>query len=379
MRTPDPDASGLLPALGSSDPPGSDVPSPALSELTLPILTGPLASSSAATLPTLGPDALGGEEVDHPIEPEVLLGLEIFRGVDARDLEEQVDRFTVRRLRYDEFLLARGVANHIMYVVLSGRLSVHLDNPQREPVAHLTAGQVVGESSVIDRSAASAWVRACEETFVIGMGEDVFWALVHASHDFAINLLMLFSHRIRATNSMVADGARKRRELERRAYVDALTGCYNRRWLDERLPRLAQRFTRRGAPLSLLVLDVDHFKRFNDDFGHQAGDCVLISIGQTLVDAFRPTDMPVRQGGEEYVVLLPDTPLDGACVAAERFRGRMAAATVSGPDGRPLPRVTVSIGVAELRPDETPAALIARADAALYRAKHGGRNRVERG
>jgi diguanylate cyclase (GGDEF)-like protein len=379
MRAPDPDESGLLSALGPADLPGAPIPSPAQSELSLPLLVGTPANGSSFALPTMDPEALGGEVVDEPLDPEELLGIEVFRGVKARDLEEQLDAFTVRRLRPDDFLLARGVANQTMYVVLSGRLSVHLDNPRREAVAHLAAGQVVGEASVVDGSAASAWVRACEETLVLGMGEEAFWALVHASHDFAINLLMLFSHRIRATNTMVTEGARKRRELERQAYVDALTGCYNRRWLDERLPRLTQRFVRRGAPLSLLVLDVDHFKRFNDDFGHQAGDCVLVSIGRGLVDTFRPTDMPVRQGGEEYVVLLPDTPLEGACVAAERFRLRMAGTTVAGPDGRALPRVTVSIGVAELRPDEVPATLIARADEALYRAKRGGRNRVERG
>jgi diguanylate cyclase (GGDEF)-like protein len=124
------------------------------------------------------------------------------------------------------------------------------------------------------------------------------------------------------------------------------------------------------------MADVDRFKRFNDEHGHQAGDAVLRSVGATLKANARPTDMVARYGGEEFAVLLPATPLDDALVACERLREAIGATPVRGLDGAALPGVTASFGVAQLLPGEAMETLVERADQALYRAKEGGRNRV---
>jgi diguanylate cyclase (GGDEF)-like protein len=211
---------------------------------------------------------------------------------------------------------------------------------------------------------------------LLALDEDAFWELTHASHAFSINLLVKLAERLRANNATVSTNIEKRRLYERAAMFDGLTGIHNRRWLDENLHRLVERCEKGGGALSLSLIDIDHFKQFNDGHGHDAGDAVLTQVAATVAKHLRPTDLVARFGGEEFVILFPDTSLDKAAHAAERVRGVVEKTDVKMPDGRPLPRVTISMGVAELIPRETPAELLKRADEAMYRAKKGGRNRV---
>ncbi|MBV9774823.1 MAG: sensor domain-containing diguanylate cyclase, partial [Gemmatimonadetes bacterium] len=163
--------------------------------------------------------------------------------------------------------------------------------------------------------------------------------------------------------------------LDRRASLDSLTGLPNRRVFEERLTSTASHFERYQRPFSLVILDVDHFKKFNDTWGHEVGDRVLQHVSALLRTAVREVDVPARLGGEEFVVLLPETPLMPAVEVAERIR-RMIEGRPLVWNGRPLP-VTVSLGVATC-PDSLadPTELLAAADAALYRSKAAGRNRT---
>jgi diguanylate cyclase (GGDEF)-like protein len=161
------------------------------------------------------------------------------------------------------------------------------------------------------------------------------------------------------------------RRLVEQSIRDPLTGAFNRRHLDECLRDALERRGRTGAPASLLALDLDHFKSINDRFGHGTGDRVLQGVVLLVRDRCRRLDRLFRAGGEEFVLLLPDTRAADAQVLAEQLRD----ATVRAPllDGTPL---SVSIGVAELRADESAAEWLERADRCLYRAKHAGRNCV---
>lgn len=167
---------------------------------------------------------------------------------------------------------------------------------------------------------------------------------------------------------------RARAKLRHQARTDGLTGIRNRRAIEGRLADEVERSSRYGNPCTLLHLDLDHFKQVNDSHGHPAGDELLRQTATTLSAFVRNVDLVGRWGGEEFVVVLPETDGDGAAVVAERVRQRiheLVPPFAQGPG-----EVSASIGVAELQRGETLGELVARVDAALYRAKEGGRNRV---
>lgn len=169
-----------------------------------------------------------------------------------------------------------------------------------------------------------------------------------------------------------------RETLRVQSLRDPLTGLYNRRYLEESLPRDMERCQRRGRPLSALMVDIDFFKRFNDEHGHPAGDALLARVGQLLGQATRDEDIACRLGGEEFAIVMPEADGDQAAERAEQLRLAVSTATVTYMR-RELGPVTVSIGVAELGDGvASPQALLAAADRALYSAKARGRDRVER-
>jgi diguanylate cyclase (GGDEF)-like protein len=312
------------------------------------------------------------------LDPGELEQLKVLEGVDLGHVHSLLERCRLTTLAPGEVLLTMGQENAVMYMILAGRLSVHLEGgPTSDPVAFLEAGQTVGELSVLDARPASAHVVAVAETRLLVVDHSGFWNLVDASHDFAINLLMLLAQRLRANNTTVATNIRLQREYKRNAMVDALTGLYNRRWLEDALPRFVNRFARSQQPLALLMIDVDHFKRVNDEHGHPAGDSVLVAVSHTLRGAVRPTDHVARYGGEEFAVLLPDTGPRAALGVAERLRSTIKHTAIRDLAGRLLPSVTVSIGGALLLEKEgTAVTLLAQADANLYVSKQSGRDRV---
>ena len=165
---------------------------------------------------------------------------------------------------------------------------------------------------------------------------------------------------------------RTEERLKQLATTDTLTGVCNRRRFDEMLANEIQRATRFATPLSLILFDIDHFKRVNDTYGHQTGDQVLIQLAVTVGSAIRATDLLARWGGEEFVLLLPGSDQNAARVLAEKLRLRVASQDFSDVD-----RITCSFGVAAWEPHDTADALLKKADDALYRAKKNGRNRVE--
>jgi diguanylate cyclase len=163
---------------------------------------------------------------------------------------------------------------------------------------------------------------------------------------------------------------------EERARTDTLTGLANRRALDEFL-RKAHTTAQRGEPLSVLMLDIDHFKTFNDNFGHGVGDQVLRLMAKVLREKVREQDLSARYGGEELVAVMPDANLAACAEIAERIRRSIADCKITRRStGEVLPNISVSIGVAQYRAGEAISDLIERCDRALYLAKGGGRNRV---
>jgi diguanylate cyclase (GGDEF)-like protein len=215
---------------------------------------------------------------------------------------------------------------------------------------------VLGTFSTLDRLLSQA--------FNISVLIDCMINLLGAAVIFAAILL----------SRLTADDVLKVAELERAAYTDKLTGLPNRRSFDLGLPAQIEIARRRTQPLVLLMLDIDRFKRVNDENGHACGDRVLAHLGQILATHERRGDTAFRIGGEEFAVLAPHTSIVQGRAAAERLRLAIESAPLLSEE-RPI-AITVSFGVAALRPEDDGASLAKRADEALYLAKRTGRNRV---
>jgi diguanylate cyclase (GGDEF)-like protein len=301
---------------------------------------------------------------------------DLLSGVEPFHLEDLAMRAATVSLAPGETVLTAGAANEILYFVLSGQLAVYLGKGDGPPIATIGPGQTVGEMSVILGVAAAAHVRALVASQLMAVDQSAFWHLVELSHPFSVNLLSLLARRMRETNVAHQEVEREKHEAKVAATSDALTGLHNRRWLDEMLPRFLGRHTHDGTALSVMMVDVDHFKRFNDTYGHDAGDHVLRLVARAMGGAVRPSDAVARFGGEEFTVILPLTTTEGGMVAGERLRHRVEQLDLGEHAGVKLPPVTISLGLATLRPGDDALALIKRADAALYEAKRGGRNRV---
>ena len=166
--------------------------------------------------------------------------------------------------------------------------------------------------------------------------------------------------------------------LSKTAYTDQLTGISNRRAFDDRMQRLFKEYREEEQIFSLLIMDIDHFKQFNDTWGHAVGDKVLMYVANALKNSIKGQDMAARYGDEEFVIMLPETPYNGAIAVAENIRKKIAqkSLTTGGATKKTVGKVTISIGVATVRSNDDVESIIERADKGLYRAKNTGRNRV---
>jgi diguanylate cyclase len=188
-----------------------------------------------------------------------------------------------------------------------------------------------------------------------------------------------FENRLKEVDKQTQDLRFRLQMSERETLMDPLTELHNRRALNEKLKDLFSNYIDHGMPFSIIMLDIDHFKKFNDTYGHKVGDDVLKLIAKTLCETIKGSDFPARFGGEEFTVLLPDTSLDNACIVADHIRKNVCGRTLTlvragSGSCEELGNITVSLGVAEIRQHDTVDDVMERSDKALYLAKNSGRN-----
>lgn len=312
------------------------------------------------------------------VKPEELERLQLFQGVSLEGLEEQLSSCTVREIEAGETLMARGQTNSFFYILLAGRLRIYLDT-MGEALAFIEPGESIGELSIIDKLPTSAHVVAETRCRILVINEQTLWSFVSNSHAIAVNLLSLLTARLRDTNAKLTESQEKQRMLEYKATVDPLTGLYNQRWIEQEFEGKITVGREIEQPIAVLMIDLDNFNQYNKDHGHLAGDQALHMVAQSLLNNLRPMDTAIRYGGEEFLIVLTDTDLETATRVADDVCIIAKNTSIYTSDGKSLPSISVSIGVAAQQDDDDPDSLLARAIAALDKAKGKGRNCISTG
>ncbi|MDA2927018.1 GGDEF domain-containing protein [Acidobacteria bacterium AH-259-G07] len=295
----------------------------------------------------------------------------LLKGVEIDSIITLLQDGTVQELKQGEVLIQARQSSRVLYLLLSGRLSIHLEL-KLHPVAILGPGDVVGELSLIDGQLTSAYVVANADCSLLALEEKTVWSLLEAAPGMARNLLFVLARRLRhLTNQEL------RREYAHGAVIDALTGLYNRRWIETMLVREMEHSKRDGRPLSVLLIGIDHFKRYSKTHGHLAAESMLHAVSSVLEKSTRPGEMIARYRRDEFMLVFPDADARTSQDVGERLLEAIHEAKVFSLDQNSLPSVTVSVGVADMNTADRAETLIAAADAALRDAKEGGGNRVQ--
>ena len=302
--------------------------------------------------------------------------LQLFRDVD--DVRNLLADCPVVRVGAGETVSDSSSRGGQLYIVLRGALHVapaaQGDGDSTE--SRILPGECVGELSVLDDEANPSVITAVQTTDLLIVESERLWKMIEESHGVARNLLRLLSFRVRAANAQLRRRQKVGEFYRQMSILDGLTGLHNRAWLDQHLPALIADADAEGKPLSVVMIDLDHFKQFNDSYGHAAGDAALKTAARVLNNALRPADFAARYGGEELIVILPDSSQSTGVRVAQRLCERLQQMAVFADMHKPLPHITASFGVAALTPGQDASALLRSADAALYRAKKAGRNCV---
>jgi diguanylate cyclase (GGDEF)-like protein len=308
--------------------------------------------------------------------------IQLFKNISKDELlkiKQQLDYCPVVTAKSGEIVLDSQSSGACLYVVLSGTLALTSNTSKRQlenSSIQYFAGECVGEISVLDEEASTATIAAVTDAQLLLIDSVIMWRLIDDSNGVARNLLQLLSFRIRTTNAQLRNRQKVGEFYRQLSMVDGLTGLHNRSWLNTQLPGLIENAHATQTELSIVMVDLDHFKKFNDQYGHVMGDEALQVAAKVVSAGLRPSDFAARYGGEEMIVILPNTSKESALIVAERLCDRIRHAQVFKDTDKALPHITASLGLATLTEGQDGLAVISSADAALYRAKERGRNQV---
>lgn len=309
-------------------------------------------------------------------DKSLLVRMSLFKNVDLEFIEAYLDECVYGTLSAGEILLSPNKKNKHIFLLFSGRLKVHLDSVKNRPLATIKPYECVGEISIIDNKSPSAYVVAAEESQVVIINQETLWSLVRASQEVTRNLLHIWSRRVREGNIALSDTSELLSYYQQSSVFDALTGLYNRRWLNEMFGRILKRCTMNKKPLSLVMLSVDHFKGFIFQYGCLAGDLALCAVAGALRRRMRSSDMAGRFSSDQFALVLPETRLEKAFSIAKRLKNQVAKTKINVKGRFKLSSVTASFGVAEMKSANTHESLLANATDALARANGKGGNCV---
>ena len=307
----------------------------------------------------------------------------IFSLLDRAEIEGVLAHLASVDLAEGELLFREGDEGNELFIIREGgvRVSLCLPDGSDHEIARLAAGDFFGEMSIFDSAPRSASCRALAASSLDRLSKAGFNAIIDQNPRVALKLmyrmLNVTTQRLRDTGSIVSDMVTWGESARKRAVTDELTGVYNRRFLEDSLDGYLAEAREKGAPLSLVMADLDHFRRTNELHGQEKGDEAIKGMANAFRSSLRPTDVIARYGGDEFLLILPSTGPQEAMALMSAVCAKVAGLGILAHLGGPLFNVTTSMGVASW-PEHAAdlPGLKAAADGALYRAKEEGRNRV---
>ncbi len=309
----------------------------------------------------------------------------IFSQLSRDEVQAITGFFQLLEAGQGHVLFREGDDGEELFIVKSGCVvsSILLPDGNDREIARFGSGDFFGEMSIIERAPRSATCSAKNDSVLLSLHENDFYKIMNSFPDVAIKImykmLNIITQRLQNTSGFLSDMVHWGEEASRRAITDELTGVYNRRYLDEALQQHFETSKNTGKPLSLIMVDLDYFREINENYGHAAGDNVILNVVDVFKHFLRKKDIIARYGGDEFTVLLPGTDLAETHQVAETIRCEVEKLNVLTSMNGPVKCVTTSQGIASFPENASDLKTLKEmADKALYRAKEEGRNRVIR-
>ncbi len=312
---------------------------------------------------------------------DFLKKVDIFSSLDPKELSLLVSSFEVIDEGAGTCLFKEGDEGNEMYIVFSGRVTTTVSLPDGKTIelASFKAGDFFGEMSIFDQASRSATCTTHEPSRLLSLHERDFFTFLTRYPDSAIKIiyrmLSITASRLMNSSRFLSDMVQWGENARKRAITDEMTGLFNRRFLDDAFDAQFQRAETEGTPLTVVMVDLDHFREINEEYGHQAGDRVILTVAPIFKKHMKSTDILARYGGDEFTFVCPDTDMDDAMERAQAICD--AIRTLNIFDEQNGPRITTSQGLASFpRHAKDLKTLREMADQALYSAKEMGRDRV---
>lgn len=301
-----------------------------------------------------------------------LARVDLFRGVSGADLALFAGQTCVIEAAPGSVLQSAGQTSDRIFFVISGELRMYADFREKRPRGIVDAGQSVGLSWAAMRQPPEINLIATETARVLELRLPQLDEFARRSHALACNVNALYAAYLRGDNCLNV-GARALAALhQRRGYTDELTQLHNDRWLETMLPRLLARSKFDHAPLTVAMLTVDRLDEINHEFGTIAGDQILAAVGQLLLDRARTTDLLACDGNRRFLVILPNTALDGGRIFCQRLLEEARALRIGAPDDQPLPALSLSCGIVQYGDDLLATELLARLEVLMRKSAASG-------